>query len=528
MTSDTLMAANLGYMLTIMYNPNNCAYEGSPATTGLEIEVGKQLAKMLGYDPEKSWGHITSGGTVANYEGIWVARNLKLIPYAIKEVSPELVEGLSDWNLMNLTVKTILDMLDEVKKAGKFEEVINRSVRVRGFANHDVGKMLIPQSKHYSWSKGADILGIGQENIVYIQVKDDFRMDIDSLRHEIDRLVADKTPIFSVVSVVGTTEEGAIDEVHKVIALREEYEKQGVSFYIHVDAAYGGYGRSIFIDENGAFIPYNDIHKVLYDNKIISEDIDWPERDIYDAFRAMSEADSITIDPHKMGYIPYAAGAIVMKDRRILDLIAYYASYVFEKDDESAIQLGSYIMEGSKAGAVVAAVWMAHKVVPLNISGYGRIIGCSIEGAQKFYNSMSNTIPLEINGRKFVVRALYQPDFNLIDFAFNEEGNSDLTVMNDLNRMIYEKCSYKSGPVYINDFITSKTVLKSEEYKDAPKDYVISQGIDAAEWDRVGELYVLRASIMTPFLVNNTTYEKYWDNFIKSMYNAIRLIINQQ
>jgi len=77
MNADTLIAANLGYMLTLLYNPNNCAYEGSPATTALEIEVGRQLAKLMGYDPERSWGHITSGGTVANYEGLWMARNLK-------------------------------------------------------------------------------------------------------------------------------------------------------------------------------------------------------------------------------------------------------------------------------------------------------------------------------------------------------------------------------------------------------------------------------------------------------------------
>ena len=64
MTSDTLMAANLGFMLTLLYNPNNCAFEGSPATTALEIEVGRQLAALMGYDTEKSWGHITSGGTV--------------------------------------------------------------------------------------------------------------------------------------------------------------------------------------------------------------------------------------------------------------------------------------------------------------------------------------------------------------------------------------------------------------------------------------------------------------------------------
>lgn len=38
--------------------------------------------------------------------------------------------------------------------------------------------------------------------------------------------------------------------------------------------------------------------------------------------------------------------------------------------------LGAYIL-GSKAGATsTAAVWTAHRVLPLNITGYGQLIGC--------------------------------------------------------------------------------------------------------------------------------------------------------
>jgi hypothetical protein len=63
-------------------NPNNVATEASPLTTVLEIDVGKQLCKMIGYniDITKSpvgWGHITCGGTVANLESMW-AGNLRI------------------------------------------------------------------------------------------------------------------------------------------------------------------------------------------------------------------------------------------------------------------------------------------------------------------------------------------------------------------------------------------------------------------------------------------------------------------
>ncbi|MEI6309858.1 MAG: tyrosine decarboxylase, partial [bacterium] len=162
MTADTLMAANLGYMLALLYNQNNVAYEGSPGTTGLELETGRQLAAMMGYDPAHSWGHLTAGGTIANYEGLWLARNLKSIPHALRRTVPELVANLDDWALWNLSPATILDLLEQAKQMGSFEQVREHSVRGQGIPAGGLGKVLVPQSKHYSWVKAMDLLGLGQ------------------------------------------------------------------------------------------------------------------------------------------------------------------------------------------------------------------------------------------------------------------------------------------------------------------------------------------------------------------------------
>ncbi|RLG28875.1 tyrosine decarboxylase [Methanosarcinales archaeon] len=528
MNSDTLMAANLAYMATILYNPNNCAYEGAPATTALEIEVGKQFATMLGFDPEKAWGHITTDGTIANYEGLWVARNLKSIPPAIKEVKPELVEGMDDWQLLNLPTGKILDLVSKAKEAEVFEAVRERSVRGTGMQSGKLGKLLVPQSKHYSWTKAADVLGIGQANMVYVQVKENYRMDIEVLRATIDKFVSEKTPILGVVTVAGTTEEGAIDEVHEVVKLRDEYEKAGISFYIHVDAAYGGYMRSVFLDENDRFMDFDDLKERLHDGGILHKEIDWPSRDVYDAYKAMAEVDSITLDPHKMGYVPYAAGGVALKDKRAIDLISYFAAYVFEKTEDNPMLLGSYIMEGSKAGASAAAVWAAHRVVPLNIMGYGRIVGRSVEGAARFYNSLLSTSANEIEaaGKKFMVAPLTRPDFNIVDFAFNEVGNTSLEAMDKLNQKIYEQCSYNSGPVFNDDWITSKTDLAYEDYGDAPKPFVARLGIPAEEWDAVRSVYVIRSCVLTPFLTNNTTYAEYWGNFMNTIRDVLAFVVN--
>ncbi len=64
------------YSVTALINPNNHALDGGPPTAELEREVVAKLAALLGYDPglEGHLGHLTSGGTVANLEALWVAR----------------------------------------------------------------------------------------------------------------------------------------------------------------------------------------------------------------------------------------------------------------------------------------------------------------------------------------------------------------------------------------------------------------------------------------------------------------------
>ncbi|MFL5762221.1 MAG: pyridoxal phosphate-dependent decarboxylase family protein [Thermomicrobiales bacterium] len=68
--------AAAAYAMAQRINPNNHALDGGPATAALEREVVRDLAAMLGYDPETSLGHLTSSGTIANLEALWVSRSI--------------------------------------------------------------------------------------------------------------------------------------------------------------------------------------------------------------------------------------------------------------------------------------------------------------------------------------------------------------------------------------------------------------------------------------------------------------------
>lgn len=109
---------------------------------------------------------------------------------------------------------------------------------------------------------------------------------------------------------------------------------EGIYYYIHVDAAYGGYGRSIFLDEDNEFIPYENLEEVHKEYGVFTENKKYITKEVYDAYKAIELTESVTIDPHKMGYIPYSAGGIVIKDIRMREVISYFATYVFEKEQK--------------------------------------------------------------------------------------------------------------------------------------------------------------------------------------------------
>ena len=67
-------AAVAGYLAAMLINPNNHALDGGPVTSAMEKEVVAQLAAMFGLPTHL--GHLTSSGTIANLEALYVAREL--------------------------------------------------------------------------------------------------------------------------------------------------------------------------------------------------------------------------------------------------------------------------------------------------------------------------------------------------------------------------------------------------------------------------------------------------------------------
>jgi glutamate/tyrosine decarboxylase-like PLP-dependent enzyme len=63
--------ARAAYALAMKINPNNHARDGGRASSKMEIEAVAEIARMFGW--AEYLGHLTSSGTLANLEALWIA-----------------------------------------------------------------------------------------------------------------------------------------------------------------------------------------------------------------------------------------------------------------------------------------------------------------------------------------------------------------------------------------------------------------------------------------------------------------------
>ncbi|MCU7376013.1 pyridoxal-dependent decarboxylase [Paucibacter sp. O1-1] len=239
--------------------------------------------------------------------------------------------------------------------------------------------VLAPVTAHYSWSKGLKLLGLGRAQLLAVPERG-MRMDTDALDDLVNRLRAERRPVLLTVAVLGTTEFGTIDPVHRILACRDQHAATGFGAGVHVDAAWGGYLATLFRTPEGTLRAFSDMRQ---------EFSAFPSRDSYDAIAALGGSDSITVDPHKLGYLPYGAGAFICRDQRAMPLLVEDADYVFAGGTGNDYfaqfrKLGRYILEGSKSGAAAAAVYVTHSVLPLDYTQFGRITAETIHSAEAF------------------------------------------------------------------------------------------------------------------------------------------------
>lgn len=552
MLAEQTLPGIAGYFAAMLYNPNNVTAEVAPVTVRLELEAGRMLAAMIGFGVG-SWSHLCSGGTTANIEALWAARAVKYLPFVLRDARRELgladpLSSAGDAALLALSPGAILASYEalwlEVGRAGEPGEkgergdtgqqggtgAIARARAAIAASRYNVAErglpdvcravggspvLLVPESHHYCFEKALDVLGLGRRALVSVAVDEHFRVRPEALERAIDDAERGGRHVLGVVAVVGSTEEGSIDPVDRIVALRAQRERVGESsFWLHADGAYGAYLRTVTVPtrvglgEPSAPVKIGDTLRDI--------PLTLPEHGECSALEAMRHCDSVTIDPHKLGYIPYPAGAVCFRSDLVRPLMRQVAPYLEDAPADPLAErtsevIGTYVLEGSKPGASAAAVWLSHSLIPLNSSGHGRLMRDNIRNACELYALLEgyhDLLPAD-EAALLPVRAvcLCPPGSNIVCYAFRPTaapgaGSWPLSTINRLNRAVYERFSLaaESGRhVYDQSFFVSRTSLSSGQYAvPTVGPYLARLGVDAGDYEREGVL-LLRSVLMNPW-----------------------------
>lgn len=636
MNWETTMISLEGYIATLLYNPNNVAFEGAPVTAYLEEQVARDLCQMIGYriadvkaaessDPLPivaefsdsdpiSWGHLTGGGTIANAEALWAARNVKFFPFSVQQAlqREELLQSARDvtvtlpnkkqtsligikdpWKLLNIEADEALKLPERIfnllpSKPGSSAE---NTEKIMSFAElykllskysiQEIGLLnvyellnngdkkvkspvvLVSGTRHYSFPKAISLLGLGQGNLIDIPVNKKARIDLGALETKLHECRIDRRPIIAVAAIMGSTEESAIDPLQEILEKRITFRSQGTDFHIHADAAWGGYFATLLPKPGRTLVPVIGLSKHAVKH-----------------LAALKEADSVTIDPHKSGYMPYPAAALCFRNEGIINMVNFTAPYLSAQEKTKEPTLGNYGIEGSKPGASAAMVYLTHRVIPLDKNGYGVLLGQALYSAKDFYrqllalNTESNTsffvVPLaqspdsaalqRIDALRNTLIETVQyphpssktqkrdlktlrdqlnqelkeigPDLNIVAYAFNfydSPGvlNSRLDQANAFNEAIYNKLRPQlEKPTSELNLIVSNTSLEKSKYGEVILENFLGRLEIAVPSTPNYAVTALRSVIMNPW-ITETTEGSFVDTLMRELTQTIHSVLQE-
>lgn len=532
MVAEQTLPGIAGYFAAMLYNPNNVTADVAPVTVRLELEAGRMLARMIGYGDD-AWAHLCSGGTAANIEALWVARTVRYLPLVVRDIRRAIgrPEGrdADDATLLRRSPKESLEsyrrLWAEIGADPKRAELVRiareaAAASPANVAEQGLGAMrsafgdpvlVVPETHHYCFEKALDLLGLGRRALASVRVDADFRMRIDDLERVLDALEREGRQTLAVVAVVGATEGGSVDPVDRIAQLRAEREAAGKgSFWLHGDAAYGGYLRTVTLPVRTGLGERSTT--VLVRDRLHALPIELPERDECAALEALPACDSVTLDPHKLGYIPYPAGAIAFSTTLVKPLIRQIAPYLEDggtdpEADRRSDAIGLYVLEGSKPGASAAAVWLSHSLIPLDATGHGRLIRENIRNACELHALLERYPRLvaesDPSGPQPKTRAvcLCSPGSNIVCYAFRPaEPGASLARVNALNRAIFARFSLDPARrVSEQAFFVSRTSLAAGHYAlDTVGGFLDRLGVDRADYASEG-VFLLRSVLMNPW-----------------------------
>jgi glutamate/tyrosine decarboxylase-like PLP-dependent enzyme len=193
-TPPPLPVSMMGELLAQMTNQGVDVWHAGPLATFVEEEVVRWLCDLVGYGPA-SFGLLTSGGVMANFMGMTLARDIHLgrLLGAGRAPRGALLEGV---------------------------------------------RVYTSDQTHFSIARALDLLGFPPETLVVIPSDDAFRLRGEPVAAAVGRDRAAGLTPFAIAAVAGSTNTGSVDAVGELADIANAED-----LWLHVDAAYGGAAR---------------------------------------------------------------------------------------------------------------------------------------------------------------------------------------------------------------------------------------------------------------------------------------------
>ncbi|WP_175407215.1 aminotransferase class V-fold PLP-dependent enzyme [Streptomyces sp. TRM64462] len=320
-------------------NPSLDSWDQAPAATALEAEVTAALAALV----FPSWTATRSavpsdapGAPGAEPSGRVAVPAVPTLPQALDSAR---AGGTPIGPAERLPTAGTADAL--VTTGGTESNLValllaRERARAAGAATVQV---VCGDNAHHSVRRAAWVLGLPAPVTVPCR---DGRMDPDAL----DRALAGVAAPALVVATAGTTDEGAVDPLP---ALADVADRHGAA--LHVDAAYGG--------------------PLLFSDRLA------PRLD------GLSRAVSVTLDLHKLGWQPVAAGLLAVPDSSLLAPLALRADYL-NADDDTEAGLPDLLGRSLRTTRRPDVLKIAATLRALGRTGIGALVEHCVDTAKEF------------------------------------------------------------------------------------------------------------------------------------------------
>jgi len=252
--SGVIPLAGIFDMVNSIVNQPSSFYEAGQLPNVAERIMANELNRFIGYNKDNFTMVTTSGGSLANLTALLAARN---------------------------------DKLSGVWKKG-----------ISAFSQNSIPAIAVSEDVHYSITRAAGILGIGEDQIVRLPVNQAKQINLLKVQETLNEAKQNGLNIFCMVASAGTTSVGAFDSIDELADIAEKN-----NIWLHVD---GSHGASLLVS-----------NKLRY------------------KLKGIEKADSIAWDAHKMMFVPSPCSLLFYKNKeKSYGAFHQEASYVFEKHSD--------------------------------------------------------------------------------------------------------------------------------------------------------------------------------------------------